>query len=120
MYTNHVRANFADSCHAATGSGALQSFKASANLPARITWAASKQTYYTIRFLVDRDRVSNAYRAYSYFRWVDDWIDHKASDHYERLVFAERQEALVDWCYRNKLPCNLTSDLSDEERLLVD
>ena len=40
-----------------------------------ITKAASKQTYYTIRFLVDRERVDDAYRAYAYFRWVDDVLD---------------------------------------------
>jgi len=40
-----------------------------------ITKAASKQTYYTIRFLVDRDRTADAYRAYAYFRWVDDTLD---------------------------------------------
>ncbi len=40
-----------------------------------ITKAASKQTYYTIRFLVDRARLEDAYRAYAYFRWVDDVLD---------------------------------------------
>jgi large subunit ribosomal protein L18 len=44
-------------------------------LAASITKAASKQSYYTIRFLVDRDRMDDAYRAYAYFRWVDDIID---------------------------------------------
>ncbi|MBE0690098.1 MAG: hypothetical protein IH587_08265, partial [Anaerolineae bacterium] len=41
-----------------------------ATLPARITKAASRQTFYTIRFLVDHGRVTDAYRAYAYFRWV--------------------------------------------------
>lgn len=40
-----------------------------------IAKAASKQTDYTIRFLVDRARVDDAYRAYGYFRWVDDVLD---------------------------------------------
>jgi len=40
-----------------------------------LTRAASKQTYYTVRFLVDRERVADAYRAYAYFRWVDDTLD---------------------------------------------
>ncbi len=44
-------------------------------LAADITRAASKQTYYTIRFLVDRSLVEDAYRAYAYFRWVDDCLD---------------------------------------------
>ena len=45
------------------------------NLAAGITKSASKQTYYTIRFFVDRDLVNDAYRAYAYFRWVDDVLD---------------------------------------------
>ena len=44
-----------------------------------ITKAASKQTYYTIRFLVDRDRVADAFRAYAYFRWVDDTLDNNSA-----------------------------------------
>jgi hypothetical protein len=45
------------------------------NLASSITKAGSYQTYYTIRFLVDRERVDDAYRAYAYFRWVDDVLD---------------------------------------------
>ena len=45
-----------------------------------ITKTASKQTYYTIRFLVDRERVADAYRAYAYFRWVDDTLMNSRSD----------------------------------------
>ncbi|HXV98896.1 MAG TPA: hypothetical protein VEC93_10780, partial [Anaerolineae bacterium] len=41
-------------------------------LAASMTRAASKRTYYIVRFLVDRERVPEAYRAYAYFRWVDD------------------------------------------------
>ncbi len=46
-----------------------------ANTAIAITKAASKQTYATIRFLVDRERVNDAYLAYAYFRWVDDVLD---------------------------------------------
>src|SRR5688572_4861983 len=49
-----------------------------------ITKAASKQTYYTIRFLVDRERVADAYRAYAYFRWVDDTLDADSALPHER------------------------------------
>ena len=49
--------------------------KDSGALAATITKAASKQTYYTIRLFVDRGRVEDAYRAYGYFRWVDDVLD---------------------------------------------
>ena len=49
------------------------------SIASSITKAASKQTYYTIRFLVDRERVDDAYRAYGYFRWVDDTLDAESS-----------------------------------------
>jgi len=67
---------------------------------ASITKAASKQTYYTIRFLVDRDRVDDAYRAYGYFRWVDDVLDADSGSRSERMAFVERQKSLLESCYR--------------------
>jgi phytoene/squalene synthetase len=77
-------------------------------LPAAITREASKQTYYTIRFLVDRDRVVDTYRAYAYFRWVDDQLDQEALEQSERLAFVERQQALVDGGYRGERRYDLT------------
>jgi len=77
-----------------------------AALAATITRSASKQTYSTIRFLVDRRRVADAYRAYGYFRWVDDVLDAGSGPgcpggeplRAQRLRFFERQEALVNAC----------------------
>lgn len=88
-------------------------------LAASITRAASKQTYYTIRFLVDNCLVEDAYRAYAYFRWVDDWIDVELRPRMERLAFVKRQRALMDSCYRQEPLANLMP-LMPEERLLVD
>lgn len=85
------------------------------SLAPAITWAASKQSYYTVRLLVDRDRVDDAYRAYAYFRWVDDQLDQGGLDSGERLAFVERQKALVEGCYRGERPERLTN----EEGLLV-
>jgi hypothetical protein len=85
-------------------------------LAAAITRAASKQTYYTVRLLVDRGLVNDAYRAYAYFRWVDDWLDQETRPRSERLAFVKRQGALVDSCYRGEPP----ADLTPEEGLLVD
>jgi Squalene/phytoene synthase len=90
--------------------------ESSQTLPASITKAASKQTYYTIRFLVDRDRILDAYRAYAYFRWVDDWLDQIESERSERMAFVERQQALIDCGLHNKWPSNMT----DEEHMLKD
>ena len=80
-----------------------------------ITKTASKQTYYTIRFLADGDRVQDAYRAYAYFRWVDDSLDQRISDHAERLAFIEHQQALVNRLYEGKS----IYDLLPEEEILV-
>jgi squalene/phytoene synthase len=76
------------------------------NLAVAITKAASTQTYYTIRLLVDRPLVDDAYRAYAYFRWVDDVVDEVTSTGWdasdaERLVrmrFLERQKGLLEAC----------------------
>jgi hypothetical protein len=87
-----------------------------AALAAAITRTASKQTYYTIRFLVDSCRVENAYRAYAYFRWVDDWLDQETRARTERLSFVRRQQTLMDGCYRGQPPV----DQTPEERLLAD
>lgn len=43
-----------------------EGFQSDQETAASITKAASKQTYYTIRFLVDRQKVPDAYRAYAY------------------------------------------------------
>ena len=85
-----------------------------------ITKAASKQTYYTIRFLADRDRVEDAYRAYGYFRWVDDILDRRESqgsrdEAAKRITFLERQRALLEKCFRG----GSFPDITIEERMLV-
>ena len=80
-----------------------------------ITKAASKQAYYTIRLLVDRERVTVAYRAYAYFRWVDDIVDKGLRSVPERIAFLERQTALLEDCYRGGSAQNTTL----EENMLV-
>lgn len=89
-----------------------------------ITKAASSQTYYTIRFLADRERNEDAYRAYAYFRWVDDVLDASLdsgavpseSETSQRTAFLERQKSLLEKCYSNE-----TVEVScAEEQILVD
>ena len=92
------------------------------DLAAAITKAASKQTYYTVRFLVDRPLVADAYCAYGYFRWVDDRLDggsgpsgpaaEAAQD--ERLAFLARQQALAEACLRGERP-----DVVDPHELML-
>jgi hypothetical protein len=95
-----------------------------ATVASSITKAASKQTYYTIRFLVDQDRVDDAYRAYGYFRWVDDILDADSGSGTvlsevkaaERIAFLERQESLLGACYRDRVG----RDANTQEKILVE
>jgi phytoene/squalene synthetase len=94
------------------------------SLASAITRAASRQTWYTIRFLVDRPMVEDAYRAYAYFRWVDDVVDAAGSggvdggdvERLARTRFLDRQRALLDACLRGDEP--RTSD--PHEAMLVE
>jgi phytoene/squalene synthetase len=86
-----------------------------------ITKSASKQTYYTIRLLADQGMAGGAYRAYGYFRWVDDVLDGDewGSSNWtqeEKLSFVRSQKDLVDACYRDETMANLCP----EEYMLVD
>lgn len=89
---------------------------AGAELAAAITRDASTQTYYTVRFLVDRERAADAYRAYAYFRWVDDTLDQETLTQEERHAFLAGQQGLLARCYRGQWP----GALAPEERLLAD
>lgn len=86
------------------------------NLAAEITRTGSKQTYYTILFLVDRPLRYDAYRAYAYFRWVDDYLDAESNSSSERKAFFIRQQNLLDACYRGEKP----EPLAQEEQMLVE
>lgn len=100
----------------ATRTGApAASDRAPDDLAERITRAASKQAYYTVRFLADRDRARDAYRAYAYFRWVDDTLDQGDAGRPARLAFVARQQELVERGYCGDWP----AELSAEERLLM-
>jgi phytoene/squalene synthetase len=81
-----------------------------------LTKAASKQAYYTIRFLVDRERVADAHRAYAYFRWVDDTLDERSCANTERIAFLERQKLLLKKCYRGEP----FQDATLEEQMLIE
>jgi len=98
------------------------------SLAPSITRAASKQTYYTIRFLADRERVADAYRAYAYFRWVDDTLDAenfaqsgatrqgRVVEAPDRITFLERQKSLLEKCYRGES----IRDATLEENMLIE
>lgn len=85
------------------------------SLAASITKAASLQTYYTIRFLVDRDLVPDAYCAYAYYRWVDDTLDAPDITTPERLSFIDRQKSLLESFYQGEVK----QELCPEEQMLL-
>jgi phytoene/squalene synthetase len=96
---------------------------ASASLAATITRAASTQTYCTIRLLVDGQRRQDAFRAYGYFRWLDDVLDAETAsssvaeaERLERRRSLGRQQWLLDECLRGQPPSGVTP----EEGMLVD
>jgi len=91
-------------------------FQSTQELAASMTKAGSKQTYYTLRYLVDRQRVSDAFRAYAYFRWIDDQIDEGALEKSEQVAFMERQKVLMESCYQRQRP----GHLAIEEQMLAD
>ncbi len=87
------------------------------DLARSITRAASRQTYATIRFLADRDRAADAFRAYAYFRWVDDRLDDGVVGATERAAFLARQQALLSAGYASR---SLPAGLAPEETLLAE
>jgi phytoene/squalene synthetase len=89
---------------------------ATAALAQSITRAGSKQTYYTARLMVDNDLVSDFYRAYAYFRWVDDTIDESSQSNDQPISFIRRQRELIELLYRNQRP----DDLTPEEEMVAD
>ena len=99
-------------------------------LATEITRQASKQTYTIFRILADRDRVFHSFRAYAYFRWLDDTLDSPSQEplisnqpnqstyqnQEEKLNLVKRQRGLLDDLYQGVIPL----DLSPPEELLVD
>jgi phytoene/squalene synthetase len=90
--------------------------QASARLARRITLGASKQSYLIAGLLASSRRRNDCYRAYAYFRWVDDVVDEVSQTRSDRIGFVRRQRSLVNRLLRDRpLP-----HLTPEERMLAD
>ena len=87
-----------------------------ATIAKSITRSASKQSYYTAKFMVDMELVNDFYRAYAYFRWVDDIIDETPLSLEERTLFILSQRKLIDSLYKNEK----TLELSRGEQIISD
>lgn len=90
--------------------------QSNADLARSITWKGSKQTYVIGRLMIDRDLADDFYRAYAYFRWIDDIIDISSQSDEERITFIRRQRDLIDRLYNGER----TDDLTPEEEILAD
>jgi phytoene/squalene synthetase len=88
----------------------------SAALARAITRRASRQTYYIVRFLVDRGRTDDAFRAYAYFRWVDDVVDAPSHDRTASLQFLSHQRQLLSGLLEGRTP----GSLLPQEQMLAD
>ena len=86
------------------------------NLPARITRAGSKQTYYTFLLMADRDRRQVGFRAYAYYRWLDDQLDCESGTKEGKAALLTRQQELLETCYQGKPH----GEVNPEEQILVD
>jgi phytoene/squalene synthetase len=60
--------------------------------------------------------VGDAYRAYAYFRWVDDILDSQTGARSEKIAFISRQKDLLEACYR----CEIPEDICIEELMLLE
>lgn len=89
---------------------------ATAILAQSITLMNSKQSYFTAHLLVDKDLVEDCFRAYAYFRWVDDIIDISSQSQEDSILFIERQKELINRLYMHECP----DDLSPEEEMIAD
>ena len=86
-------------------------------LPKKITRKSSKQAYWIIKLLSDKYLTADAYRAYSYFRWLDDVIDVSNLKRSQIKRIIKRQESIIARAFRKeKLPL----PLSPEEQIIVD
>jgi phytoene/squalene synthetase len=89
---------------------------ASAALAEIITRKASRQSYLIIKTLVPQERRDDAFRAYAYYRWVDDLLDGEEFNRAQRSEFLASQRQLLSDCLDDHPP----RDLCAEEWLLVD
>ena len=81
-----------------------------------VTRAGSFPTFLIIRWLADADLADDAFRAYAYFRWVDDMVDGGELSAPDRKAFVARQQDLLARGLR-RAPVVTTQA---EEQLLAD
>lgn len=87
-----------------------------ASLAETITRNSSIQTYVTIKFFVDKLLVNDCFKAYAYFRWLDDEIDIRRRTRKSRIGFIKNQKIIIQKSYLGKMP----AILSPHEKLIAE
>lgn len=85
-------------------------------LAREITYKSSLRTYLIIRLLADKCLVKDAFKAYGYFRWLDDQVDMYQKTKRNRVSFIDRQKQLIDACYAKKP----VKPVCPEEKMIVE
>jgi phytoene/squalene synthetase len=93
----------------------MKDSKRVAKLARRMTWRGSKQSFLVGQFLVDRKLRNDFFRAYAYFRWIDDMIDEVIPTRRGRIEFIDRQSELIRSIYSNQ---EIKIENEEEEILL--
>jgi len=83
---------------------------------AGLTRRGSLHTYLVIRWMVDRDLVEDGFRAYAYFRWLDDVLDLQLGERRQRLAMVREQAELARRAFAGDFP----QPACAEEQLLQD
>jgi phytoene/squalene synthetase len=96
----------------------LQRTTPHALLAKSITWKGSKLTYLIGCIFVDRDLREDFFRAYAYFRWLDDIVDDSNTTRQDRLQFVMRQDSLIRCLFSGETWPSV-DDLCPQEELLV-
>lgn len=85
-------------------------------LAGSITKNSSLQTFYTIKLLVDKPLVNDAFKAYAYFRWIDDQVDKYLPNCIECKNFIKRQKKIIKNAYSHIEQSNL----KPEEKIITE
>jgi hypothetical protein len=83
---------------------------------AGLTRRGSLHTYLVIRCMVDRDLVRDGFRAYAYFRWLDDVLDLQLGERQQRAAMVKEQAELARRAFAGDFPRPACA----EEQLLQD
>ncbi|MHA2347187.1 MAG: squalene/phytoene synthase family protein, partial [Candidatus Hodarchaeales archaeon] len=77
---------------------------------------SNKLTYLIILLLVDKNLRKECFKAYAYFRWLDDLIDNNGAQNERIKVLINRQKVIIQQAYNDEKP----NASSPEEEILIE